>query len=376
MALARPEEVSMIRYPLGFGARRSWKPVVLIALALGLFGGPASALTYTLVPLATLDEGTTLVVRGVNASGTAVGAGRVGGARQGLLFTQTGPRVVDGLAGSDHSTVFGINDLGAIVGGANAPTAMRAFLRTPVGITRELAPLPGDTASIAFGINRQQQAAGVSSGPGGERAVLWTTDGSATVLPGVAGRASHARAINDAGDVVGAADGGAGLRAVVWRGSGTAVPLGALAGRATSEALAVNARGDVVGYSADASGVRRATLWTAGGAMVDLGALPGGAFSQALGISNAGDIVGTSTSSLGSRACIWTAGGSIQDLNALVPPSSTVLTHATGINQAGVIVAFGHEAVSHAEPDDGHGHDDTHELPVRVFLLVPSGAQP
>ena len=137
----------------------------------------------------------------------------------------------------------------------------------------------------------------------------------------------------------------------------------------------MNARGDIVGYSSDTTGARRATLWNAAGDIMDLGALPGGEFSQALGISNAGHIVGSSTSSLGSRACLWTPGEGLQDLNSLIAASSSVLTHATGINRAGVIVAFGHEAVSH-DAQEEHGHDDTHELPVRVFLLVPSGARP
>ena len=71
----------------------------------------------------------------------------------------------------------------------------------------------------------------------------------------------------------------------------------------------MNARGDIVGYSADTAGARRATLWASSGALVDLGALPGGDLSQALGINNAGVIVGTSTSSAGDRACLWTPGG-------------------------------------------------------------------
>ena len=165
----------------------------------------------------------------------------------------------------------------------------------------------------------------------------------------------------------------------MWPGGGTAREIGTLPGRATSEAIAVNARGDIVGYSADTAGARRATLWASSGAAVDLGALAGGDLSQALGINNAGLIVGTSTSSAGDRACLWTPGGGPQDLNALIAPSSFVLTHATGINQAGVIVAFGHDAVSHVHTDgqaDAGGHDDTHELPVRVFLLIPSGARP
>jgi len=364
----------MSRYHLPFGARLSWKSIgILLALALCLVGSPASAVTYTVLDLATLDEGATVVVRGMNSAGTAVGGGRVGGAHRGLLFRRAGLQAVDGLPGSDYTVVFSINDLGVVVGGSNTATSARAFLRTQTGAVRELTPLAGDTASTAFGVNNHNQSAGVSSGPIGERGVVWTADGAVTVLPGVSGVASRARALNDRGDVVGVADSGAGPRAVVWPRGGLALHIGALPGRATSEAVAVNAGGDIVGYSADAAGARRATLWTSGGAVVDLGALPGGDLSQALAINNAGHIVGTSTSSVGSRACLWTPAGGLQDLNALIAPSSSVLTHATGINQAGVIVAFGHDAVSHTDDD---GHDDTHELPVRVFLLVPSGAKP
>jgi len=364
----------MSSYCLPFGARLPWKSIAtFLALALCLVAGSASAVTYTILDLATLDEGATVVVRGMNASGTAVGGGRVEGAHRGLLFRRGGVQAVDGLPGSDHTVVFGINDLGVVVGGSNSATSARAFLRTHTGAVRELAPLAGDAASTAFGVNHHNEAAGISSGRIGERAVVWTAAGAVSVLPGVSGAGSRARALNDRGDVVGVADSGAGPRAVVWPRGGPALQIGALPGRATSEAIAVNAGGDIVGYSADAAGARRATLWTSGGAVVDLGALAGGDMSQALAINNAGHIVGTSTSSVGSRACLWTPAGGLQDLNALIAPSSAVLTHATGINQTGAIVAFGHDAVSHTDHD---GHDDDHELPLRVFLLLPSGAKP
>src|SRR4029453_4362381 len=108
------------------------------------------------------------------------------------------------------------------------------------------------------------------------------------------------------------------------------------------------------------------------GRIVDLGTLPGGDFSQALGINDRGSIVGTSTSSFGSRAFLWTPTGGLQDLNGLIVPSSFVLTQAVGINTAGMIVAIGRDAGREAGP---HGHDD-HEVPVRVFLLLPAGVQP
>ena len=107
----------------GSGARRPSMWLALLSLAACLVASPASAARYTLIDLATLDEGATVVVRGVNAGGTAVGAGRVAGARRGLLFTPEGVQAVDGLEGSDYSVVFDINDLGAVVGGANGPAA-------------------------------------------------------------------------------------------------------------------------------------------------------------------------------------------------------------------------------------------------------------
>ena len=352
-----------------------------LALASCLLAGAVSAQTYTVIDLATLDEGSTVVVRGLNAADTAVGAGKLTGARRGLLFARGGVQPFDGVPDSDNTVAFGINDHGSVVGGSNALTAARAFLRTASGQSRELAPLAGDTASTAFGVNNRNQAVGMSSGADGERAVSWAADGTVSVLPGVAGRSSRARAVSESGDVVGVVDSAAGARAVVWSAGGSAREIGALPGRAASEAIDINARGDIVGYSANGAGARRATLWSASGAAVDLGALAGGADSQALAINSAGVIVGTCGSAAGSRACLWRSGGAPLDLNASIPRSSSaqpsfVLTHATGINAAGVIVAFGHDVESHTHTDGqapDHGHDDTHELPVRVFLLVPAG---
>ncbi len=141
-----------------------------------------------------------------------------------------------------------------------------------------------------------------------------------------------------------------------------------------------------MGFSAQASGKRRATAWPATGEAIDIGTLPGGDFSQALDINNQGDIVGSSTSALGLRAFLWTRGGGMVDLNTLIPESDFVLTKAVGINNAGMIMASGYalaDAHAAAAPGDvaasaassgaGHGHEDTHEMPVRVFLLLRAG---
>ena len=351
----------------------------LLVPAMMLIAANAAAQTYRLVDLAALTPGSSVVVRGPNSAGLAVGGGRlVAGStsgRVGLLFRSgAAAQPIVGLPGTDYTNVFGVNDAGTIVGSSNTATAVRAFARTPAGATRELPPLPGDTASIAYAINNIGQAVGLSSGPGGERAVIWSANGTPAALPGTSNfPGSRAFGINELGGIAGVKGSGAGRRAVLWRAGESAQDLALLAGHTTSEALAINARADVVGYSANAAGTRRATLWPLNAPVVDLGALPGGNFSQAFGVNDAGDVVGASESSAGDRAFLWTRSRGIQDLNSLVPPSHFVLTKAAGINNLGMIVATGydHEGASAA----GHTHE-THELPIRVFLLIRSGGTP
>lgn len=283
-------------------------------------------------------------------------------------------RPITGLPGADYTAVFGINDAGAIVGASNTAIAARAFANMPGRGTRELRPLPGDAASTAYAVNNLGEACGFSSGPAGERAVVWSADDTVTALPGAAGVVMRAFGINERKDVVGAVDRGAGRRAILWPRSAAPQELALLPGHVTGEAAGINGSGAIVGYSANAANARRAVLWSAGGAITDLGILSGGDFSQAFGINDAGNVVGASTSSAGSRAFLWTPATGLRDLNGLIVPSPFVLVKAVGINNAGMIVAIGHDA----SPDDQDGHDghDSHESPVRVFLLTPTGAKP
>lgn len=348
-------------------------------LAALLLAATASAdAAFNLVDLATLAQGTSAVVRGPNAAGRAVGGGRPQqGAspavtRQGLLFQASGVVPVQGPDNSDFVTVFGINDLGDLVGGSNAAAGVQAFLQAPGQAARRLAPLPGDTAGMAFAINNHQQVVGFSSGPLGQRAVTWSATGTPSALPSAGATSSRASGINDRGDVVGTVVTGGSRQPALWTASAAAQLLMLLPGHAIGEAAAVNAQGDVVGYSATADEVRRATLWRAAGVAVDLGTLAGGTASHATGINGAGDVVGTSDSTRGSRAFVWTRRDGMQDLNTLLvsPPAGLVLTVAVGISDTGAIVAVGHQQ-DPAEHDD-HGHD--HEQPIRVFLLTPTGS--
>lgn len=344
--------------------------------ALLLTAAASAEAAFNLVDLATLAQGTSAVVRGPNAAGRAVGGGRLQqGAspavtRQGLLFQASGVVPVQGPDNSDFVTVFGINDLGALVGSSNTAAGVQGFLEAPGQPARRLEPLPGDGASMAFAINNHQQVVGFSSGPLGQRAVTWSATGTPSVLPSTGATSSRASGINDRGDVVGTVVTGGSRHPALWIASSAAQLLTLLPGHAIGEAAAVNGRGDVVGYSATADEVRRATLWPAGGVALDLGTLAGGTASHATGINSTGDVVGTSTSTRGSRAFLWTGRDGMQDLNTLLvsPPAGLVLTVAVGISDTGAIVAVGHQQEP-GDADDGHAH----EQPLRVFLLTRTG---
>ena len=174
------------------------------------------------------------------------------------------------------------------------------------------------------------------------------------------------------GDIVGIANTSSGRKPVIWQG-GTqpATELMLLPGHVIGEALAINSRGDAVGYTAGPSALPRATLWSSTGAVHDLGSFALRGFSRALDINDAGTIVGAAGVDHGSRAFIWTRTGGMQDLNTLVAPGNFVLTQAVGINNVGDIVATGHDHVPHGQP--GHTHAEAHDLPVRVFLLRRAG---
>ena len=80
-------------------------------------------------------------------------------------------------------------------------------------------------------------------------------------------------------------------------------------------------------------------------------------------------MVGISETRAGDHAFLWTQQDGMQDLNTLLTlRAGFVLTHAVAISVQGLIVAIGvDEATS---PEQQHDHDD-HELPLRIFRLVP-----
>jgi len=187
------------------------------------------------------------------------------------------------------------------------------------------------------------------------------------MLPGC--DSARGLAINNQGDVAGVCDTPSGPRAVFWEGDAVQ-DLGTLPGDRSSEALSINANGVIVGSSGDREAQHHAVLWpSGGGAIQDLGTLPDGTSSRALAINIRREVVGISEASAGDHAFLWTEQDGMQDLNALLTLRvGFVLTQAVAISARGVIIAIGVDEATSAEPP--HDHDD-HELPLRIFRLVP-----
>jgi probable HAF family extracellular repeat protein len=183
---------------------------------------------------------------------------------------------------------------------------------------QSLGTLPGDTSSLATGLNDRGDVVGWSSGPGGYRGFVWT---AATGMQPLAGLPDRPRAFprdnNDQGDNVGTCDaGGVDLgHAVRWRGD---VPqdLGALPAGPYSAGWGINRQGDVVGESStqvNGINVQHAFIYTDATGMVDL--TPADGSSVAHGINDAGQVTGYRAGAQ-YRAFRW-QGGSFQDLGVL-----------------------------------------------------------
>ena len=141
-----------------------------------------------------------------------------------------------------------------------------------------------------------------------------------------------------------------GPRADVAAASGawTLLDLGTIGGGTQSRASAINATGQVVGFTETQAGsyFEHAFRWTRATGMQDLGTLPGGTWSEASGINAAGQVVGWSTPPevgpnglLGGHAFLWTQAGGMQDLGTL--PGDHV-SRAWAINASGTVVGAGY----------------------------------
>ncbi len=252
--------------------------------------------------------------------------------------------------------------------------ACSAFMpKTPGHVCRgfvwddgEMRALPtlGGTHGFATGTNNRRQTVGWAENTVEDptcnqttqflqfHAVVWGPgrDQIRELLPLDEDSTSAATAINDRGQVAGISgicSQGVGelsaIHAVIWERDGTTTDLGSLGGVAWNTPMALNERGDVVGF-ANAPGTDpptsfnyRAFLWTRKlGHMIDLGTLDGDSRAQALGINERGQVVGVSRGA-GFRGFIY-EDGVMTDLNLRIASGSRdTITSAGDINDLGVI---------------------------------------
>lgn len=208
-----------------------------------------------------------------------------------------------------------------LVGAGGASAAQLATAReqpSAWAVTELGAGLDGEHVTVN---NRGQVLA--LGGDLGSSPALWE-NGKLTVIGRLGGQESQALALNERGQVVGWSDtkrrGPAGghafaHHAFLWQ-SGRVRDLGTLGG-AESEAFGLNDRGQVVGWANTSSGARHAFLWQSGH-MRDLGTL-GGSNSVATLINEHGQVAGSSTTGSRSswrRPFLW-QNGRMRDLGAV-----------------------------------------------------------
>ena len=368
----------------------------LLVVIVGLLSAQhssAQTVTYTVVELSAPDA--EQVPCRLNNRGDLVGrSANFGAGGPGATMWRRGAlnaKHLGALAGGDYSSASAINDLGQIAGASNTTDSLRPFIWKPRGGLQQIALLPGDNGGQAFGINKYGHVAGYSSGSNGARAFVWMRRKGARKLgslPG--GKYSRARDINDSDQVVGTSASPAGDRAVLWTiplrartrtrqgitrrrsNTGRIRDLGTLPGDTSSEAIAINNVGDVVGYSVGPAGLR-AFLWSAATGMRDLGVLPDASASRALDINDLGEVVGSSGTSSGDRAFIWTRAEGMKELNSAASADlGVIFIEAHAINNLGQVLVMGKSAQDLNSSGGTAPHDDCAPAPPSTFLLLPT----
>jgi probable HAF family extracellular repeat protein len=223
------------------------------------------------------------------------------------------------------------------------PFNSRGFLYTPSTGFVDLGTVGGNYTSGAA-INDAGQVAGTSSLPPtgppepDRRAFLYTPGSGMAAIGTLDGVYAIGSGINNAGQVLGTSSFGnnATKHAFVYTPGAGIMDLGTLHG-GFSDASATNDRGQATGWSDG-----HAFLYTPGSGMLDLGTL--GNTSVGYALNARGEVAGYSflnSSATNSHAFIY-SGGVMSDLNTLIDPALGItLTEATAINDSGQIVANG-----------------------------------
>ena len=180
--------------------------------------GPGSGEIQRLLPLEGDPDSAATAIndRGeaVGISGTCYRAVGALSAKHAVLWEDGQAIDIGNLGGIAWNTPAAINNRGEIAGFSDLPgddpdhPNFHAFFWTRRGGIEDLGTLPGDTRSLAFGLNERSQVVGESRGPTGRRAFIWQhgvmTDLNTLVAPG-SPRLLYANDIDDDGEIVGQA---------------------------------------------------------------------------------------------------------------------------------------------------------------------------
>ena len=213
--------------------------------------------------LGTLDGSSCSEATGINALGQVTGnafgldaaCGPMDSPRHAFRWTASGGMQDLGTLNGTWSSASAINERGQVTGYAGAADGGAHAVRwTASGGMQDLGTL-GGTYSFPAGINARGQVAGSAARPAGgtSHAFRWTASGGMQDLGTLGGTYSGASAINEWGQVAGGADTAGGTvlinHAFRWTAAGGMQDLGTLGGDYGSSASAINARGQVAGYS-------------------------------------------------------------------------------------------------------------------------------
>jgi probable HAF family extracellular repeat protein len=245
--------------------------------------------------------------------------------------------------------------------GGGTPTALpNGTLSAPelmvVGADQARADVVGELSTVARGgsysysvvllgsgsvtelpsINRKNQVVLSVNGANGNRVLFF--DGDLVHDIGTLGGAdAYAPALNAAGQVAGYSSTVSGdVHAFRWSKSGGMIDLGTLYNAAGSKALAINGHGQIVGYSDPAQEPVQAFVWSESDGMIDLGRLSDG-LAVAQAINDNGMIAGFSDAADGNAHGFgWTRDKGMFDLGTL----GGIDSYATLINHGGQIAGY------------------------------------
>ena len=270
------------------------------------------------------------------------------------------------LGGPNSWTNFGgINDSGVVVGLAETAVpdpngedicgfGTHLTCRPFIWQNRHMSGLPtlGGNNGQASAINKSGQIAGYAENTVPDfgclpkritAGVLWEK-GVAQALPPVGTDPdSQAIGVNNKGQIVGySGTCTTAIHAVLWE-NGAPTPLHDLGSATSSIAYSINDNGQIAGQVASPDGTTfYAALWQ-DDKIINLGTLPGDFAAFASGINSQGQVVGSTLTSTYafSHAFIW-QNGVMSDLNTLFPADSNLYaTMANIINERGQISGMG-----------------------------------